>query len=155
MSSPTTPSRARQLATPLALLALLIAAPALAQDPAALTAAPPLPAEATTCLHPLQGTTCAKVYGLLSLPYMAIAATFTASALAILKPRLRPHVWTRATLAIVPLSWLLIMLGFTLLGTTGLLTYPHDSSPFFFMDWSLLAFVLVTHAAYVVGVTRV
>lgn len=158
MSSATPqPRRAHPLPPALttALLIALIATPALATDPAALTTAPPIPTTAVTCAHPLQGATCARLYSLLSLPYMAIATTFTASALAILKPRLRPHIWTRATLAIVPASWLLIMLGFTLLGAAGLLTYPHDTSPFFFIDWALLAFILVTHAAYVVGVTKV
>ncbi len=116
---------------------------------------PALAHAAQVCEHPFSGgAPCVKVFGAVSIVYALIASSYGVGALLIGKPRLTSGAFKIGLVLVPVVSWLSAMLGFTLGGTMGWLAYPHDSSPFFFMDWSafLVTFVLTT--AVVVGVYK-
>ena len=107
-----------------------------------------------TCAHPLAGASCVKAYSLVSLAYMVFATTYAAAALVILRPRWSMPLWRAALLGTPLVSYLICMAGFTLGGLAGLLRYPHDQSPFFYMDWFQVTFVLLGVTAYVAAALR-
>ncbi|MEM1347032.1 MAG: hypothetical protein AAGI01_00650 [Myxococcota bacterium] len=43
------------------------------------------------------------------------------------------------------------MAGFTVFGVAGWLTFPHDSSPFFYMDWAVAIFLLLAMTGYLIA----
>lgn len=109
----------------------------------------------SSCAHPLQGAHCVKAYSLVSVAYVVIIGVLLATTLAILKPRFKADRAWRFTLLGAPLAvYLLSMLGFTLGGLTGLLSFPHDASPFFYMDWLQLSFVAGGAALYAAGALK-
>ncbi len=97
---------------------------------------PQLAFAANVCEHPFSGGgECVQAFSVVSAVYAILATTYAFGALLIGYPRLAPG---RFKLAVVlaPLgSWLGAMIGFSLGGMFGFLSYPHDSSPFFFLDW--------------------
>lgn len=102
------------------------------------------------CAHPLEAAHCIKTYSLVSVAYIIFAGAYAAAALSILKPRFaRTRAWALSILATPLASYLIAMLGFTLGGATGLFIYPHDASPFFYMDWFQVIFVLLGVSGYV------
>lgn len=117
----------------------------------AIASTPPRP----ICAHPLAGGQCFGVFSLVSVTYVVITATYIAGALVIMKPQFDNKRWGIAIAATPVLSWLFAMLGFTIGGAADLLTYPHDESPFFYMDWFVMVFTLVMSTLYVVGSWRV
>lgn len=107
------------------------------------------------CAHPLEAAHCIKTYSLVSVAYIVFAGAYAAAALSILKPRFaRTRAWALSLLATPLASYLIAMLGFTLGGATGLFIYPHDASPFFYMDWFQVIFVLLGVSGYVALCTK-
>ncbi|MEC9399107.1 MAG: hypothetical protein VYE40_02480 [Myxococcota bacterium] len=106
------------------------------------------------CRHPLAGASCAGVFSLVSLVYTTITATYTAGALLILRGQMEPSRFKIALLAALPFSWLTCMLAFTIGGFAGVLTYPHDTTPFFFMDWFVATFLLIAQVLYVIAAVK-
>lgn len=87
-----------------------------------------------------------RIFGTVSAVYALTASTYGLGAILIGKPRLSTKAF-KLSLVLVPLvSWCAAMLGFTIGGMTGLLKYPHDSSPFFYVDWfaCLVTFSITT-----------
>lgn len=116
---------------------------------------PSLAAAASVCAHPLSGQgACVGVFSLVSLAYAICAGSYALGALMILKPQVPPRRWKWGVLGAMPAGWLAAMVAFTVGGASGLLVYPHDASPFFFMDWFAALFTLITMTLYVVGVWR-
>ncbi len=103
------------------------------------------------CRHPLDGGNCAGVFSLVSLVYTTITATYTAGALLILRGQMEPSRFKLALLGAMPFSWLTCMIAFTIGGFAGVLTYPHDTTPFFFMDWFVVIFLLIAQVLYVIA----
>ncbi len=103
------------------------------------------------CRHPLAGGACFGVFSLVSVPYTLIAATYAAGALVILKSQLTRARSRRALALVVPFCWAMTMVGFLIGGLAGWLTYPHDASPFFYIDWFVAVLVLVATSLYVVS----
>ena len=129
--------RARLAGASLSLLAVMLA-PELAM------AAEPL------CRHPLDGSSCAGVFSLVSLVYTTITATYTAGALLILRGQMQPSRFKFALLGALPFSWLVCMIAFTIGGMAGILSYPHDTTPFFFLDWFVAIALLLAQVGYVI-----
>lgn len=102
------------------------------------------------CAHPLEAAHCIKTYSLVSVAYIVFAGAYAAATLSILKPRFaRTRAWVLSILATPLACYLIAMIGFTIGGITGLFSYPHDASPFFYMDWLQVIFVLLGVSGYV------
>lgn len=126
-----------------ALVALATSAPALAW------------AKTDTCTNPLDASRCVGVFSMVSLSYVVMIGPIMACALLILKPRFAStRAWTLSLLATPLVLYVLTMVGFTLADLTGLLSFPHDVSPFFYMDWSVLVFVAAGALLTTVGIAR-
>ena len=79
-----------------------------------------------------------------------IAAAYAWGALVIMRPTFSARAF-KCLLWLAPgVAWCLTMLAFTLGGALGWLNYPHDASPFFFMDWFVAVFLLLGQSAFVV-----
>ena len=103
----------------------------------------------SACAHPVESGTCFGVFSLVSLPYIVIAATYALGALLIMRPQFEHGRHRAALLGLAPFSWVACMLAFTIGGAAGLLAFPHDASPFFFVDWFVVITVLVLQTGYV------
>lgn len=102
------------------------------------------------CAHPLEAAHCIKTYSLVSVAYIVFAGAYAAATLSILKPRFaRTRAWVLSILGTPLACYLIAMTGFTIGGITGLFSYPHDASPFFYMDWLQVIFVLLGVSGYV------
>lgn len=139
-------TRRLPLASAILLIASLLPALASAQQPE----------QGPVCLHPFSGGgTCFQLFAVVSFVYATIASSYGFGALLILKPRLMPKRFAFGLAALVPVTWLAALLGFTLGGAMGLLKYPHDASPFFFMDWFAASITLVCTSLFVFALYKV
>lgn len=109
------------------------------------------PSTLPVCTSPLDGGHCVKTFSIVSISYIVIGFPYIALALLILKPRFeRTMPWALA-MAFGPLfSFIFAMLGFTIGGAAGLLRYPHDVSPFFYIDWFVVVLMLILQTVYIV-----
>jgi len=119
----------------------------------ALTAAPALAFAQgdSLCAHPFDQGPCLSAFSVLGAPYIVIVATYAITPLLILKPQFDPKRWRYAAFGVVPACYLAVLMGFTLFGMTGLLTFPHDASPFFYLDWAVAIFLLLVMTGYLVA----
>ena len=101
------------------------------------------------CAHPLQAGACFAAFSLVSVSYTLIAAAYAWGALVIMRPAFAPSTFRRLLWLCPLVAWGLSMLGFTLGGALGWLAYPHDASPFFFMDWFVALFLLLGQSLFV------
>lgn len=139
----TTLSRLRQS---LALLALLfLPTLAFATTPSTLP----------VCTSPLDGGHCIKTFSIVSISYVVIGFPYIALALLILKPRFKRTMPWALAMAFGPLiSFVSAMLGFTIGGAAGILRYPHDVSPFFYIDWFVVVLMLVLQTIYIALINK-
>ena len=108
-------------------------------------------AAAPRCAHPFDAASspCFELFATVSLVYALIAATYGLGAVLIVKSRLSSAAFKLALLLVPLSSWLGAMLAFSVGGALGWLRYPHDSSPFFFLDWFSAAVTLLITSATV------
>lgn len=102
------------------------------------------------CAHPFDGTSCLTTFSLVSISYVVFAGAYACGALVILAPRfVSKRSWWAWMLGCLPFCYAITLLSFTIGGALGWLTYPHDASPFFYIDWFVVACVLTLQSAYV------
>lgn len=106
--------------------------------------------ERTICAHPFAGASCLQTFSLVSISYVVIAGAYACGALVILAPRFASkRSWWSWMAGCLPFCYAITIASFTLGGALGWLTYPHDASPFFYIDWFVVACVLLATSAYV------
>ena len=117
----------------------------------ALASSPVSAMAASACGHPLQSAQCVGAFSLVSLTYALVCSVYAIGALAILRGRMRPRAWRWAVLGAPVAAWCATMALFEVGGLAGVLSFPHDQSPFFFIDWFVALGSLALESLYVVA----
>ncbi len=110
---------------------------------------------AAHCAHPLVSLPCARTYSFIAIFYMIVLVPPLLTALLILKPQFATtRAWALSLLGMAPASFLAAMIGFTLGGASGLMSFPYDASPFFFFDLSAALIAALALVGYAVACVK-
>jgi hypothetical protein len=128
---------------------LAAAAAVAAMRPAVLVAA-------ELCQHPFDSVgPCLKTYSVIAIPYMAILSTYGAAPLLILRPRFdSARAWALALAATPLANYTGLIAAFTLTGALGWTSYPHNTTPYYYIDWAVMLIALLLQSAYLGFVIR-
>lgn len=116
---------------------------------AAMTPASVMAAE--LCAHPFDSAgPCLQTYTVIAIPYLAILSTYAAAVLVILRPRFESgRVWAAALCATPLVNYAGVLAAFTLTSALGMTNYPHDTTPYYYIDWGVMGLALAIQTLYV------
>jgi hypothetical protein len=111
---------------------------------------------AELCAHPFDTVgPCLKTYSVIAIPYMAILTTYAVAPLVILRPRFESgRAWAASLIATPLVNYVGILAAFTLISALGATRYPHDTTPYYYIDWSVMIIAVLLQSAYIAFVLK-